>query len=154
MNARPRPDGDCAQRLGRGLGREPSAAFAVLLTCIDGRIQTPLAQWVRQRYEVAYADVITEPGIDAVLAHGPEEARAALLDKICISRLAHHAAHAVIAGHHDCAANPVARAVHEEQIRAAVDYLRATLPRLTTVGVYVDNTWTPRLVRTPSTAPA
>jgi hypothetical protein len=120
-----------------------------MLTCIDGRVQGPLSAWVRARYEVAHADVITEPGMAAVLADGDDGARSALVDKICVSRLAHHTAYAVIAGHHDCAVNPVPQQAHEDQIRRAVGYLRAALPRLSVTGVFVDHTWTPRLVGGP-----
>lgn len=142
----PRADGDCARRLARAPAQQPAEFFAVMLTCIDGRVQQPLTEWVRARYGVAYADVVTEPGIDAVLASGPDDVRQALLDKICVSRLAHHSGSLVLAGHHDCAANPVDRAVHEIHIRAAVDFLRAALPRLEVAGVYVDETWTPHAI--------
>ncbi len=147
MPARPpRADGDCAQRLGRLPAGAVEGVFAVALNCIDGRVQGALADWVRTRYSVDYADVVTEPGIDAVLALGDPATRESLLDKVCVSRLAHLAGHLVVAGHHDCAANPVPRSVHEEHIRAAVGHVRAALPGFQVTGVYIDETWTPRVV--------
>lgn len=142
----PRPDGDCARRLSRAPAQEPADVFAVMLTCIDGRVHQPLTEWIRSRYGVDYADVVTEPGIDAVLAAGSDHVRQALLDKICVSRLAHHSGWLVVAGHHDCAANPVDRATHELQTTAAVEFLRSALPRLDVVGVYVDENWTPQAI--------
>ncbi len=139
-------DSGCARRLGRAPAEEPPESFAVLLTCIDGRVQQPLSEWVRARYGVAYADVVTEPGMDAVLSSGADHLRQAVLDKVCVSRLAHHCRSLVIAGHHDCAANPGDRTDHERQIRLAVAFLRDALPRLQVAGVYVDETWTPQAV--------
>ncbi len=86
---------------------------------------------VRARYD---ADVVTEPGIDAVLALGDAATREALPDKVCVSRLA-RLAYLVVAGHHDCAANAVPRPVHEEHLRTAVHRLRASQPRLEVAGV-------------------
>ena len=118
----------------------------MVLNCIDGRAQRPLLDWVRARYDVDYADVVTEPGIDALLALGRPAARDAVLDKVCVSRLAHLSCYLVVAGHHDCAANPVPRSVHEEHIRTAVHRLRSALPRFEVAGVYLDDRWTPSLV--------
>ncbi|HEX6967686.1 MAG TPA: carbonic anhydrase, partial [Micromonosporaceae bacterium] len=59
-----------------------SGRFATVLTCIDGRIQRPLDEWVRQRLDVEYVDTITEPGPDAVVAGGGEQQLAALLRKV------------------------------------------------------------------------
>lgn len=142
----PRRDGDCARRLGRQPADGVEGGFAVVLNCIDGRVQRSLADWVRKQYGVDYADAVTEPGIDVVLALGDATAREALLDKVCISRLAHLACYLVVAGHHDCAANPVPRSVHEEHIRTAVGHLRTALPGFHVDGVFLDETWTPSLI--------
>lgn len=142
----PLRDGECARRLGRQPTPAIAGGFAVVLNCIDGRTQQPLLEWVRAQYDVDYADVVTEPGMDALLAVGQPAAREAVLDKVCVSRLAHLSCYLVVAGHHDCAANPVPRPVHEEHIRTAVHRMRDALPRFDVVGVYVDESWTPRPV--------
>jgi len=127
----PLRDGECARRLGRAPAEGVAGGFAVVRNCIEGRAQRPLLDCVRARYD---ADVVTEPEIDAVLALGDAATRGALLDKVCVSRLA-HLAYLVVAGHHDCAANAVPRPVHEEHLRTAVHRLRATQPRLEVAGV-------------------
>ncbi len=138
----PLPDGECARRLGRQPTDSIDGGFAVVLNCIDGRAQQPLLDWVCTQYAIDYADVVTEPGIAALLASGAPKWRDAVLDKVCVSRLAHLSCYLVVAGHHDCAANPVPRPVHEEQIRTAMQWLRTALPRFDIAGVYVDDTWT------------
>ena len=37
--------------------------FATSISCIDGRIQLPLAKWIKENYSVDYVDAITEPGV-------------------------------------------------------------------------------------------
>jgi len=82
----PLRDGECARRLGRAPAEGVAGGFAVVRNCIEGRAQRPLLDCVRARYD---ADVVTEPEIDAVLALGDAATRGPLLDKVCVSRLAH-----------------------------------------------------------------
>lgn len=137
---------DCAARLGRGPSPAGPERFAVLLNCIDGRTQQPLLDWVRRELDVTYVDVVTEPGVDAVLARGSDTIVQALLDKVCVSRLAHGAVALIVAGHHDCAANPGDAAQHASDLTAAVEALREALPELPVRGVYVDDSWSVQLL--------
>ena len=41
--------------------------FATSVSCIDGRIQIPLAKWIKENYSVDYVDTITEPGVDKTI---------------------------------------------------------------------------------------
>ena len=132
---------DCAARLGRGPSPVGSERFAVLLNCIDGRTQQPLLDCVRRELDVHHVDVVTEPGVDAVLARGDDPTVQALLDKVCVSRLAHGAVALVVAGHHDCAANPGDAASHAADLERATTALRQALPELPVRAVYVDSTW-------------
>ena len=42
--------------------------FATSVSCIDGRIQIPLTNWIKENYSVDYVDTITEPGDDKNIA--------------------------------------------------------------------------------------
>lgn len=138
------PGRDCAGRLGREPAGRTGHRFAALLNCIDGRAQQPAVDWVRNTLGVTYVDVVTEPGVDAVVARGDEASLDALLEKVCVSRLAHGAEALVIAGHHDCAANPGDAHTHAKDIAAAVERLQAALPEIAVRGLYVDESWTAR----------
>ncbi len=35
---------------------------------MDGRVQLPVINWILSNYEVKYADMITAPGMDGLLA--------------------------------------------------------------------------------------
>jgi len=43
--------------------------FATCLNCLDGRVQLPIIQWIKENYEVDYIDMITEAGMDGVLTN-------------------------------------------------------------------------------------
>jgi hypothetical protein len=133
---------DCAARLSRGPSPAGAERFAVLLNCIDGRTQQPLLDWVRRELDVSHVDVVTEPGVDGILARGDDTMVPALLDKVCVSRLAHGAVALVVAGHHDCAANPGDAASHLRDLDRAVEVVGTALPELPVRSVYVDHTWT------------
>ena len=42
---------------------------ATCLNCMDGRVQLPVINWIRENYKIDNVDVITEAGMDGVLAN-------------------------------------------------------------------------------------
>lgn len=115
--------------------------FATAVSCIDGRVQEPLLEWVRLHFGVAYVDVVTEPGADRVMAEGDDAAYASVLHKVDVSHQSHGSRVLVLAGHHDCAANPGSPEQHERQLEAAVARLAGDRPDMTIFGVFVDSSW-------------
>ncbi|MBQ1024723.1 carbonic anhydrase [Micromonospora sp. C95] len=134
-----------------------SDRFATLLSCIDGRVQRPLDEWVRRHLDVDYLDTITEPGPEAVLATTGEAGLDALLEKVRISQRAHGSATLVVAAHSDCAGNPVSVAEHHRHLRTGLSRLAARLPGTRILAVHAGRCghrcWAPELVAevTPST---
>ena len=120
--------------------------FATLITCIDGRIQTPLHEWIRKNYQVDYVDTVTEPGVDKL-------AQQEQLDRIrrcaMISSRAHGSKLIVVSGHHQCAANPGTREKHVPQIRRLADAAGSWGLGCTIVGVWVNEDWQVELVTEP-----
>lgn len=98
--------------------------FAAAVTCIDGRTHDPLVQWVRQHLGVDHVDLITQPGADAAVSGCPEQVCDGIRERLSVSVVAHASRAAVVAGHDDCAANPVSAAVHRAQIAASVEEIR------------------------------
>src|SRR5262249_33557428 len=49
--------------------------FATAICCIDGRVQSPVADWLKINGSVRYVDAVTIPGPDKALTHGHEERR-------------------------------------------------------------------------------
>lgn len=129
--------------------QEGPATFAAALSCIDGRVQEPLAGWVRERCGVRSVDVVTQPGMDAVLARGAPAEVDALLANAAVSRRAHGAATLVVVGHADCAGNPVGDDQHVKDVAAAVRRVQAALPGFTVLGAFVDAVGGVRAVEAP-----
>jgi hypothetical protein len=110
--------------------------FATAINCIDGRVQTPLLDWMRLHLNVDYVDLITEPGADKAIATRSDVA-AAILKKVRFSARAHNPVAIAIAGHNDCLANPVSREEHLEHIREAARELQALNIGVRIVGLLV-----------------
>ncbi|WP_233558839.1 carbonic anhydrase [Micromonospora radicis] len=132
--------------------------FATMVTCIDGRIQRPLDEWVRQRLGVEYLDTITEPGPESMLATTDERQLGVLLAKVAVSRRAHGSATLVIAGHADCAGNPVSADEHRDQLRRSLLRLTGRLPGTRILAVHAarcgERCWAPELVAETPGGPA
>ena len=85
-------------------------SFGTSISCMDGRIQIPLSNWIKKNYSVDYVDTITEPGVDKKIAAGLE--LESIKAKVGISVNAHKSKLIVVSGHYDCAANPVSDDEH------------------------------------------
>ncbi len=118
--------------------------FATSVSCIDGRIQFPLAKWIKENYSVDYVDAITEPGVDKkIVANSDLES---IKTKVGISINAHQSELIVISGHHDCAGNPVSDEEHIAQIKNAVDVISSWGLNTKVIGVWVDGSWSINLL--------
>src|SRR5579884_2798008 len=100
------------------------ATFAPLIGCIDGRVQRPLSDWVGSEAHTNDVDTITIPGPDKALISATPERLIDLRQYVDISLVAHGSRFVAVAGHFDCAANPVSPDEHREMIRQAVDAVR------------------------------
>ena len=114
--------------------------FATAITCIDGRVQQPVNDWVKLLMNVRYVDLITEPGPDKVLAEGPIEIRNDVVRKVRFSIRHHHSKVLALVGHDSCAANSASREEHIEQIIEGVKFLVSCQMDVRVVGLWV-NEW-------------
>src|SRR3990167_8071356 len=110
-------------------------SFGTAINCIDGRVQQPVADWVKRNYHVEYVDMVTEPGADKAVALGTPSVLSALKAKVDISRAAHHSTIVAIAGHHACAANPVSKEEHLSQIGKAARAIASWGSPMTVAGL-------------------
>ncbi len=113
--------------------------FATSVSCIDGRIQTPLAKWIIENYSVDYVDTITQPGVDKTVAERFE--LESLKTKVDISINAHKSDLVVLSGHYDCAANQVSNEKHIELIKKGVEVISSWNLGVKVIGVWVDDSW-------------
>lgn len=113
--------------------------FCSVINCMDGRVQLPVNRYLQQRFNADYVDSITEPGPDLILSESKDTiAVKTIFDRLDISVEKHNSVGIAIAGHHDCAGNPVQKEAHFKQIRKAVELLRQQYETLEIIGLWVD----------------
>ena len=112
---------------------------ATCLNCMDGRVQLPVITWIRKKHKVAYVDVITEAGMDGVLAVQKDIAE--IRRSIAISVNTNGSTKIFVVGHHDCRGNPVGERTHRGHIKKAVKRIKKHWPNLEVVGLWVDSRW-------------
>ena len=121
-------------------GEGPSRAmkFCTAVNCMDGRTQLPVIEYLRRRFQAEFVDMVTDPGVNRILAEGDEAARERIFARCDISVEKHGSVGIAVAGHHDCAGNPVGEEAQLEHIRRAVEALRGRYPELEVIGLWVD----------------
>jgi hypothetical protein len=116
--------------------------FATAINCMDGRVQLPVINWLRENLSVDYVDMITEPGPDKILAEGSAATQDSIKARVLISVNKHGSDTILVAAHHDCAGNPVARAQHEEHIRQSIIRIHSwNLPVKRIFGAWIGENW-------------
>jgi carbonic anhydrase len=113
--------------------------FATSVSCMDGRIQVPLTNWIKENFSVDYVDTITEPGIDKLVADNTD--LESIKIKVGISINKHESELIVVSGHYDCAGNPVSNEEHITQIKQGIEVISSWNLGVKVVGVWVDDTW-------------
>ena len=113
--------------------------FATSVSCIDGRIQIPLINWIKENFSVDYVDAITEPGIDKNITK--DFVIESIKSKSRISINAHKSELIVFSGHYNCAANPVSDKEHIEFIKKGVEMISSWNFGVKVIGVWVDDSW-------------
>jgi len=97
--------------------------FATAITCLDGRVQQPVVDWMKLHVNVEYVDLVTEPGPDLVLSEGTTYVIDDIVRKARFSVERHASPVVAVCGHHDCAANGADKEKHVEQIEESVRVL-------------------------------
>ena len=115
--------------------------FGTSINCIDGRTQIPVSQWIKDNYSVDYVDMVNEPGCDKLLPGDNTVKIEEVKAKALISVNAHKSSVIVVAGHHDCAGNPISKEEHISQIKQSVDAIKAWGLSVEVAGVWVNDQW-------------
>ena len=116
----------------------PQHKFATAITCIDGRVQQPISDWMKLHTNVDYVDLVTEPGPDKVLSSGPSNLLEDIIRRARFSVLHHQSPVVAVTGHHDCAANDANRDEHLEQILEGVRVVLAHQMGVRILGLWLN----------------
>lgn len=116
--------------------------FATAINCMDGRVQTPVYEYLKNKYKVDYVDMITEPGPNKILAENSDQVIiASIKRRVEISIHQHGSRSIAIVGHYDCAGNPNSKEVQLEHIKAAKKLIRSWGFQGELQGLWVDENW-------------
>ena len=117
--------------------------FGTVINCIDGRVQYPVLDYLKNKYDVEFFDAANEAGPLKILTDRSDKCRLiSLKEQIRVSIEEHESRFIAVVGHHDCAGNPQARSVQEQQIEEALDYLKKAFgDEILYVGLYVNENW-------------
>jgi hypothetical protein len=117
-----------------------SGTFGTAINCMDGRAQSPVADWVKMNGSVTYVDMVTIPGPDKALTQDTTGRVAHIREYVGISVNAHHSGIVAVAGHYDCAAYPASQDEHIASIRQAAKVVESWGYGVRVVGLWV-NEW-------------
>ena len=117
---------------------------ATCLNCMDGRVQSPVLTWITAHYPVDFVDVITETGMDGVLAR--QEDISEVLRSVNVSVRLNRSTRLFVVGHYDCRGNHVDERRQREEIAKAVKRLQPLWPAQEVFGLWVTDRWQVELV--------
>lgn len=116
--------------------------FVTAINCIDGRIQRPITEFAIRKFQADYVDMITEPGPDKLLSENKAfDAIESVKRRTLVSIKKHNSKIIIIAGHHDCAVNPVKKETHYKQIKKALQNIKGWHSEVDFYGVWVNERW-------------
>ena len=117
---------------------------ATCLNCMDGRVQLPVLTWIKAKYPVDFVDVITEAGMDGVLAKQEDISEVSRSIKVSVNL--NKSTRLFVVGHYDCRGNPIDEKRHRKEIIDAVNRLKPLWPDQEIIGLWVNGLWQVELV--------
>ena len=116
--------------------------FATAVTCMDGRIQIPVIEYMKNTFGAAYVDVITEPGPNKILSDNTDASMiGSIRRRVAISVQKHGSKLIAIVGHHDCAGNPADTENQRRHTLAAMGVVKKWGFNAQIIGLWVDEAW-------------
>src|SRR5688572_14964347 len=112
--------------------------FATALSCIDGRIQRPVNDFLVEEFAVTYLDTVTRAGMIKYLTSSSDPTTASIIVDLDSSIRAHSPKHLALVAHRECAGNPVDDETQLRELDESVAHFRRLYPELEVVGVWVD----------------
>lgn len=117
-------------------------SFCTAINCMDGRVQLPVIQYLKERFGILYVDVVSEAGPVRVLAGRTDsEPKASVVRRAGVSVSAHGSGLIAVVAHDDCAGNPVPEEQQRRELAASVGYIAGQFPEALVLGLWVDSEW-------------
>lgn len=115
--------------------------FAASIQCIDGRIHDAIFSYIRGNYDIKYIDIISEPGIDGILADENITHIDSIIRKVQVCVDVHQVKEVFLSAHYNCLANPGTKEEHLVQMNKSLEKLKAIFPDLNFHKIWIDENW-------------
>jgi len=116
--------------------------FAAAINCMDGRVQLPVIEYLKDRFGVNHVDKITEAGPIKFLAENSEpNIMESIRSRVEVSIVKHGSKVVAIVGHADCAGNPVDREIQTKQILKSIKLATSWGFDVEYLGLFVNDQW-------------
>ena len=116
--------------------------FATAVTCVDGRIQIPVIEYMKSTFGVTYVDLITEPGPNRILSENRDTSLVeSIKRRVGISVEKHGSKIIAVIGHYDCAGNPADKETQLNHTLNAIDMVKQWGFDVQVIGLWVDEAW-------------
>lgn len=122
-----------------------SPKFATVINCMDGRVQDPVNQWMKDRTGAEFIDVITEAGPDRIMSSTATASRL-ILQRILVSRDKHASTQLALVAHTDCAGNPVSKKQHLQHLKQAGKIISTWDLDMDVMMLWVNENWEVELI--------
>jgi len=118
-------------------------SFCTAINCLDGRTHEPVIEYLKERFDVRYVDMVTEAGPVGILAPEPNSDLAnSIFERVEVSMRAHQSRHVAIVAHHDCAGNPAPEHEQRAQLKQSAQAIRQQFPDAEVAALWVNDDWT------------
>ncbi|MEE9594781.1 MAG: carbonic anhydrase [Candidatus Hydrothermarchaeales archaeon] len=116
--------------------------FATAVNCMDGRVQIPVIEYIKNKYEVDYVDMITLQGPNKLLAESKDKnAFESIKRRVEISVNVHGSKLIAISGHYDCAGNHANKEIQIKQIIDAIQVIKLWFSKVQVIGLWINQNW-------------
>jgi hypothetical protein len=113
--------------------------FFTVINCMDGIVQLPVIEYIKNKFDVLYVDKITDPGPNLILSEQSDTLFVeSIFNRIYISVYKHFSVGISIAAHHDCAGNPSNDTEQKAQLVKAVKVLKDKYPEEPVYALWLD----------------
>jgi hypothetical protein len=124
-------------------------SFSTVISCLDGRIQLPVINYLQERFNTEYIDNITEAGPVGIIQGGGESPEfRSILQRVWLSIQAHGSRQLAIVALHDCAGNPRPDSEQISGVENSLITLAQYFPELEITGLWLDQNWVVHEIKT------
>jgi carbonic anhydrase len=121
--------------------------FAAAINCMDGRVQLPVTELMKEEYGVEYVDMITEAGPIKYLSENKKTGVIeSIKNRVAVSINAHGSRILAVVGHHDCAGNPVDKEAQIRQMDDSISLIKSWDYDIQVVKLWVDHSWRAHII--------